>query len=78
MRKSPLTLSDFANLRRLLAREGGAVYAAERDGKFYVVQDESTLGALLDEDDLVVSSCRRPSNSILHQSAPATCGSVGG
>jgi hypothetical protein len=54
MRKSPLTLSDFANLRRLLAREGGAVYAAERDGKFYVVQDESTLGALLDEDDLVV------------------------
>ncbi|HEX6316679.1 MAG TPA: hypothetical protein VFZ73_17530 [Gemmatimonadaceae bacterium] len=52
MRKSSLALDDFTNPRQLVAREGGAVYLAERDGKFYVLQDESTFGDLLDTEDL--------------------------
>jgi len=32
--------------------EGGAVYTAEKDGKFLLIQDESTMAGLLDEEDL--------------------------
>jgi hypothetical protein len=32
--------------------EGGAVYTAEKDGKFLVITDESSLADLLSEDDL--------------------------
>ncbi len=38
--------------RRLAQFEGGAVYTAEQDGKYYVITDESTMAALLDEEDL--------------------------
>ena len=53
MRKSHLALNDFPKRRELLASEGGAVYLAEMNGKFYVVQDESTFAGLLAEEDLV-------------------------
>jgi hypothetical protein len=34
------------------AFEGGAVHTAERDGRFFVIIDESTLEFALEEDDL--------------------------
>jgi len=32
--------------------EGGSVYTADRRGKFYIIQDESTMSGLLSEEDL--------------------------
>jgi hypothetical protein len=52
LRWSSLTVSDFPERRRIVGFEGGAVYAGERDGKYYVLQDESAMAELLDEDDL--------------------------
>lgn len=31
--------------------EGGAIYKASKDGKFYLIIDEGTLADFLDEDD---------------------------
>ncbi len=52
MRRSPLTQADFSVTRPLAGFEGGAVYTAERQGKFYIIQDESTMAGLLSEEDL--------------------------
>lgn len=51
MRSLPLTRADFSELHLLVALEGGAIYTAERQGKFYLVQDESSMADLLDEQD---------------------------
>lgn len=32
--------------------EGGAVYTAENDNRFFVILDESAMAGLLDEEDL--------------------------
>lgn len=42
---------EFPNARMLRGWEGGAAYAAERDGAFFIVIDESTMSDFLDEDD---------------------------
>jgi hypothetical protein len=52
VRRSPLTIDVFADARVVAAFEGGCVLAAERGGKFYLIQDESTLADLLSEEDL--------------------------
>ena len=52
MRRSDSRISDFPGYRKLLAREGGAVYLAEGGGMFYVVIDESAFADLLSEEDL--------------------------
>jgi hypothetical protein len=46
---------DDAGLPRRVIRhfEGGSVYAAERDGKFLVITDESSMLAILREEDCV-------------------------
>jgi hypothetical protein len=51
MRKIPLGASDFPNRIPVLRCEGGAVYTAERAGKFYVIRDESAMAGLLSADD---------------------------
>lgn len=53
MRRVAMKPDDFPNRALLRAFEGGAVYTAERAGKFYVIQDESTMAGLLSEEDLV-------------------------
>ena len=52
MRHSPLTRTDFPEARLLMGFEGGSVYTADRRGKFYIIQDESTMSGLLSEEDL--------------------------
>jgi hypothetical protein len=53
MQRSFLKVEDFSRRERLLAFEGGAVYTAEHGGRFYLIQDESTLPELLSDEDLV-------------------------
>lgn len=45
----PDALRDRALLRGF---EGGAVFTAEREGRFYVIQDEGTLADFLSDEDL--------------------------
>ena len=52
MRRSPLSKDVFADARVVAEFEGGRVLAAERGGKFYLIQDESSLADLLSEEDL--------------------------
>jgi hypothetical protein len=52
MRRSTLTERDFVEPHLLVGFEGGAVYTAEREDKFYIIQDESTMAGLLSEEDL--------------------------
>jgi hypothetical protein len=52
VRRSPLSKDVFADARVVAEFEGGRVLAAERGGKFYLIQDESSLAALLSEEDL--------------------------
>ena len=42
----------FPDKTLLKGFEGGAVYAAEKEGKFYLILDESTMASILDEEDL--------------------------
>lgn len=42
----------FPNKTLLKGFEGGAVYQAEEDGKFYLILDESIMASILDEKDL--------------------------
>jgi hypothetical protein len=42
---------DFPNKRLLFSGEGGGVYVAERNGRFYLITDESAMADFLDEDD---------------------------
>ena len=43
--------ADFPNSRVLARFEGGERRTAERDGKFFVITDESTMAGLLSEED---------------------------
>ena len=43
---------DFPDKTLLKGFEGGAVFSAEKEGKFYLILDESTMASILDEDDL--------------------------
>lgn len=52
MRRVALTPDSFPDRVLLRRFEGGAVYTAERAGKFYVLQDESTMAELLPDEDL--------------------------
>ncbi|MGU9956079.1 MAG: hypothetical protein ACNYPI_00015 [Arenicellales bacterium WSBS_2016_MAG_OTU3] len=42
---------EFADKSRVKRFEGGVVYAADADGKFYLVLDEGTMSDFLDEED---------------------------
>ena len=51
----------FPERRLVKGFEGGAVYAAERDGKAYLITDESALADLLmpgEDDDLIAALVR--------------------
>ena len=52
MHRVSMKPGDFPDRVLLRGFEGGAVHTAERDGKFYVIEDESTMAGLLDEEDL--------------------------
>jgi|WetSurMetagenome_2_1015567.scaffolds.fasta_scaffold885398_1 hypothetical protein len=41
----------FPNLRILVQMEGGSVALAEKDDRFYIIIDESTLADFLDGED---------------------------
>tara|TARA_B100002003_G_scaffold198348_1_gene188990 strand:- start:784 stop:1035 length:252 start_codon:yes stop_codon:yes gene_type:complete len=43
---------NFSNLSLLKGFEGGSVYSSEKNGKHYLILDESTMAAILDEEDL--------------------------
>ena len=51
MKAVNLTPEDFPDMRLLRGFEGGAVYTAERGGRFYLITDEGTMADLLDEED---------------------------
>lgn len=50
-RRRELGADEFPDRKRVAAFEGGAVYTAERDGRYYVVIDEGTMADLLSEED---------------------------
>ncbi|GIK21758.1 MAG: hypothetical protein BroJett005_11720 [Ignavibacteriota bacterium] len=41
----------FPDSKMIGGFEGGAIYKASKDGKFYLIIDEGTLAEFLDEDD---------------------------
>ncbi|MBK9097490.1 MAG: hypothetical protein IPM14_05050 [bacterium] len=41
----------FPDSKMIGGFEGGAIYKASKDGKFYLIIDEGTLADFLDEDD---------------------------
>jgi|tagenome__1003787_1003787.scaffolds.fasta_scaffold20960996_3 hypothetical protein len=41
----------FPDAERLLGAEGGAVYAAEGEGTFWLISDEGTMADFLDPDE---------------------------
>jgi len=43
---------DFSEITLLRGFEGGCVYLTEKDSKFYLILDESTMSALFDDEDL--------------------------
>ena len=43
---------DFPDITLFKGFEGGAVFSAEKEGKFYLILDESTMASILDEEDL--------------------------
>ena len=51
MKAVNLTPEDFPDMRLLRGFEGGAVYTAEREGRFYLITDEGTMADLLDDED---------------------------
>ena len=51
MKRVNMTPEDFPDKRLLRGFEGGAVYTAEREGRFYLITDEGTMADLLDEED---------------------------
>ena len=44
--------NDFPDKTLLKGFEGGVVFSAEKEGKFYLILDESTMASILDEEDL--------------------------
>jgi hypothetical protein len=47
-----LTVEAFPDRRCIHRYEGGAVYVAEQENRFYVILDESAMAGLLDDEDL--------------------------
>lgn len=45
------SLSDFRTLKSLVGLEGGAIYIADDDGKFFLIINQTALFDLLNEDD---------------------------
>jgi len=43
---------DFPDIKSLKGFEGGSVYTSEKNGKYYLILDESSMVAILDEEDL--------------------------
>jgi len=43
---------DFPDIKSLKGFEGGSIYTAEKDEKYYLILDESSMAAILDEEDL--------------------------
>lgn len=41
----------FPDAKSIAGFEGGAIYKATKDGKYYLVVDEGTLADILDEED---------------------------
>jgi hypothetical protein len=46
--------SIFSNLTLLKPVEGGVIYFAEKDDKFYLITDETSLSEFTDEEDLII------------------------
>jgi hypothetical protein len=51
MRRSRLSPEAFPDKRVVREFEGGDICTAERAGKWYVIEDESTFRGLLNEED---------------------------
>ena len=51
MRELDLKPEDFPDKKVLRRFEGGVVYTAERDGRYYLITDERTLADLSSEED---------------------------
>ncbi|HEY3401003.1 MAG TPA: hypothetical protein VGK03_10270 [Geothrix sp.] len=45
------SLSDFRKSKRMAGFEGGAIYSADEDGKFFLIINQTALFDLLSEDD---------------------------
>lgn len=45
------SLSDFRTSKRIAGFEGGAIYIADEDGKFFLIINQTALLDLLNEDD---------------------------
>jgi len=43
---------DFPDIKSLKGFEGGSIYTAVKDEKYYLILDESSMVAILDEEDL--------------------------
>lgn len=41
----------FPDMKEIGGFEGGAIYKAEKDNKYYLIIDEGTLAEFLDDDD---------------------------
>jgi hypothetical protein len=50
-KKNPSLNERFPNKRMVKGFMGGAIYAAEKDGKFYVIEDEGTMAGFLEPED---------------------------
>ena len=48
----------FPNAERVVGAEGGAVYAAESEGAWWLITDEGTMADFLDEEDVRPSSVK--------------------
>lgn len=46
-----MTEKKFHNRKRVAGFEGGAIYTAERDGKYYAIIDVGTMLDMLSEED---------------------------
>ena len=44
--------NDFPDIKSLKSFEGGSIYTAEKDEKYYLILDESSMVAILDEEVL--------------------------
>jgi len=45
------SLSDFRTSKRMAGLEGGAIYSADEEGKFFLIINQTALFDLLNEDD---------------------------
>lgn len=62
MRRSTLPPSTFTTKRLIRRYEGGAIYAAEQEGKHYVIVNEAALVDMLSAEDREHEGCPVPPN----------------